>query len=157
MGRLPVELRIAFRELRAGLRGFRIFIACLALGVAAIAAVGALSASVVDSLERDGQSILGGDVEFRLLHREADDEQTAAINEIAHNIQAVSQSSTRLRNDMSEVRNDAGQTDDAVASVASTSTDLNARSTSVDDAVLDFVKRLRTSTSNDDTGTSAAA
>ncbi|GAB5377222.1 MAG: cache domain-containing protein [Acuticoccus sp.] len=85
------------------------------------------------------------------------DEQTAAINEIAHNIQAVSQSSSRLRNDMSEVRNDAGQTDDAVASVASTSTDLNARSTSVDDAVLDFVKRLRTTTTNDDTEGSAAA
>jgi putative ABC transport system permease protein len=81
MGALPVELRIAFRELRAGVRGFRIFIACLALGVAAIAAVGALSASVVDSLERDGQSILGGDVEFRLLHREADSDQVAALND----------------------------------------------------------------------------
>lgn len=79
MQNLPVEFRIAARELRAGIRGFRIFIACLALGVAAITAVGALSESVTDSLERDGQSILGGDVEFRLLHREADDAQIAAM------------------------------------------------------------------------------
>ena len=32
--------RLAMRELRGGLRGFRIFLACLVLGVAAIAAVG---------------------------------------------------------------------------------------------------------------------
>ncbi|MEQ8709230.1 MAG: FtsX-like permease family protein [Rhodospirillales bacterium] len=79
MSSLPVALRIALRELRAGIRGFRIFIACLALGVAAIAAVGALSASVVESLERDGQAILGGDAEFRLLHREAADGQVEAM------------------------------------------------------------------------------
>ena len=38
-------LRLARRELRGGLRGFRIFLACLALGVAAIAAVGSIRAS----------------------------------------------------------------------------------------------------------------
>lgn len=81
MSSLPVSLRIALRELRAGIRGFRIFIACLALGVAAIAAVGALSASVVESLQRDGQAILGGDAEFRLLHREAAAPQVAAMQE----------------------------------------------------------------------------
>jgi hypothetical protein len=37
---LPLFLRLAVRELRGGLAGFRIFLACLALGVAAIAAVG---------------------------------------------------------------------------------------------------------------------
>ena len=37
--RLPLLLRLAFRELRAGLKGFGIFLACIALGVAAIASV----------------------------------------------------------------------------------------------------------------------
>ena len=39
-------LRLARRELRGGLRGFRIFLACLVLGVAAIAAVGIVRASI---------------------------------------------------------------------------------------------------------------
>ena len=34
----PLWLRFAARELRSGVKGFRIFLACLALGVAAIAA-----------------------------------------------------------------------------------------------------------------------
>ncbi|WP_397419631.1 hypothetical protein, partial [Phenylobacterium sp.] len=36
----PLWLRFAARELRSGVKGFRIFLACLALGVAAIAAAG---------------------------------------------------------------------------------------------------------------------
>jgi len=37
---MPLSLRFALRELRSGVAGFRIFLACLALGVAAIAAAG---------------------------------------------------------------------------------------------------------------------
>ena len=36
----PIAARFARRELRAGVHGFRIFLACIALGVAAISAVG---------------------------------------------------------------------------------------------------------------------
>ena len=36
-----LALRLALRELRGGLRGFRIFLACLALGVAAIGSASA--------------------------------------------------------------------------------------------------------------------
>ena len=43
--------RIARRELRGGLRGFRVFLACLALGVGAIAAVGSIASSVIGGLE----------------------------------------------------------------------------------------------------------
>ena len=43
---MPLALRLARRELRGGLRGFRIFLACLALGVAVIAGVGSLSAAI---------------------------------------------------------------------------------------------------------------
>ncbi|MCW0235806.1 MAG: FtsX-like permease family protein [Ferrovibrio sp.] len=64
-----LSLRFSLRELRGGLRGFRLFVACLGLGVAVIAGIGTLSASIVTGLERDGRSLLGGDVEFRLIHR----------------------------------------------------------------------------------------
>jgi len=43
---LRVANRLAMRELRGGLRGFRIFLAGLALGVAAIAAVGSGRAAI---------------------------------------------------------------------------------------------------------------
>ena len=46
MSNLSLALRIARRELRGGLRGLRIVLACLALGVAAITAVGTLRAGV---------------------------------------------------------------------------------------------------------------
>jgi putative ABC transport system permease protein len=62
---------LAGRELRGGLRGFGIFIACLTLGVAAIAAVGSVSSSVVAGLRADARELLGGDVELRLMHRPA--------------------------------------------------------------------------------------
>lgn len=69
----------AAREMRAGLRGFMIFLACLSLGVAAIAGVNALSASLVASIAAEGRSILGGDIRFSLIHREADEKERAYL------------------------------------------------------------------------------
>jgi putative ABC transport system permease protein len=60
----PVALRLALRELRGGLGGFKIFMACLILGVAAIAAIGSLTRAIQEGMEREGQSILGGDMEI---------------------------------------------------------------------------------------------
>src|SRR5262245_15628689 len=72
-----LAFRYALRELRGGLRGFYVFIACIALGVLAIAGVGSVAASLADGLARDGRIILGGDVSFTLSHREASaDERT---------------------------------------------------------------------------------
>ena len=68
-------LRFALRELRGGLHGFRIFIACIALGVMAIAGVGSVSRSLTDGLAREGRVILGGDLAFTLIHREASAEE----------------------------------------------------------------------------------
>jgi putative ABC transport system permease protein len=59
-----LALRLARRELRAGLRGLRVVLACLALGVAAIAAVGTLRAGVEHGLAAEGRRILGGDLEI---------------------------------------------------------------------------------------------
>ncbi|MEM7197628.1 MAG: FtsX-like permease family protein, partial [Pseudomonadota bacterium] len=63
------------RELRGGIRGFRIFLLCLIMGVAAIAAVGALSESIEQGLQRDSRQLLGGDVDLRLTHKSASDAQ----------------------------------------------------------------------------------
>jgi putative ABC transport system permease protein len=71
--------RYAMRELRGGLRGFYVFVACIALGVFAIAGVGALSASLSDSLEREGRTLLGGDIAFSLIQREAKPEERAFL------------------------------------------------------------------------------
>jgi len=66
-----LALTIARRELRGGLRGFRVFLLCVVLGVSAIAGVGSLSDALVDGLRRDGRLLLGGDVELRLSHQPA--------------------------------------------------------------------------------------
>ena len=67
--------RIARREMRTGLKGFRVFIACLALGVTAIAAVGSLSASVKSGLLDDARNLLGGDVDLRTQHQPVSEDQ----------------------------------------------------------------------------------
>lgn len=72
--------RLARRELRGGLSGFRIFIACLALGVAAIAGVGSVSTALTRGLSERGQEILGGDVDVRLLHRQPKAAEYAALS-----------------------------------------------------------------------------
>ena len=66
-----LSLRYALRELRGGLRGFYVFIACIALGVLAIAGVGSVAASLSNGLAREGRNLLGGDVAFVLFQREA--------------------------------------------------------------------------------------
>lgn len=66
-----LPLRFALRELRGGLRGFYVFIASIALGSMAIAGVGSLAASLTNGLAREGRVILGGDLAFTLIQREA--------------------------------------------------------------------------------------
>ena len=68
-----VALTFALREMRGGLRGFFVFIACIALGVMAIAGVNSFAASLADGLAREGRTILGGDLSFSLMQREASD------------------------------------------------------------------------------------
>ena len=68
---IGLVLRLAIRDLLAGLRGFGIFIACLALGVMTIAAVASASRGLTEGLAREGRRILGGDATFSLIHREA--------------------------------------------------------------------------------------
>jgi putative ABC transport system permease protein len=59
-----LALRLARRELRGGMRGLRIVVACLALGVAVIGAVGTLGVAIQLGLATDGRQLLGGDLEI---------------------------------------------------------------------------------------------
>jgi putative ABC transport system permease protein len=76
----PLALRFAWRELRGGLRGFGVFVACIALGVLAIAGVGSVAQSLADGLSRAGSVILGGDLAFSLVQREANDTERAFLD-----------------------------------------------------------------------------
>lgn len=83
MSELALAFRFARRELRGGLKGFRVFVACLVLGVAAIAGVGSFAAGITRALQEDARVLLGGDVEFSFTHRAATPEQRAAMAEAA--------------------------------------------------------------------------
>jgi len=76
---LPLSLRLALRELRGGLSGFYVFILCIALGVTAIATVGTVTGALRDSIARQGQIILGGDVAASVVHRRASAEERAVF------------------------------------------------------------------------------
>ncbi|NSX54094.1 ABC transporter permease [Parasulfitobacter algicola] len=86
--KIATAWRFASRELRGGLQGFRILLACLALGVAAIAAVGTIRASIQQGLAEKGSELLGGDAQMEFTYRFATDEERAWM---AGNALAVSE------------------------------------------------------------------
>jgi putative ABC transport system permease protein len=67
------------RDLRSGLSGLYILIACIVLGVTAIAAIGSLSKAVEAGLEREGQPLLGGDIEIAVVHRQLPAEELKTL------------------------------------------------------------------------------
>ena len=75
--------RIARRELRGGLRGFAVFLACLALGVAAIAGVGMVRSAIQAGLTDQGAVLLGGDAQVEFTYRFATIEERAYLDSIA--------------------------------------------------------------------------
>lgn len=74
---VPQVLRLALRELRSGFSGFHVFIACVALGVMVITAVGALTDSLRRGVEQQGELLLGGDVRLSRAHRPAEVDERA--------------------------------------------------------------------------------
>lgn len=87
--------RIARREMRhefgGGMRGFRVFLACLILGVASIAAIGTLREGIRSGLADQGAVILGGDAELRFTYREASAEERAWIDQNADRVSEVTE------------------------------------------------------------------
>ena len=65
-----LSARFALRELRSGLRGFWVFLACLALGVAAIAAAGSTAQAFRAGLAAQAREIAGGDITVTLAQRQ---------------------------------------------------------------------------------------
>lgn len=100
---------IGMRELRGGLKGFYVFIACLALGVMVIAAVGALADAMRAGFARQGEALLGGDVTFARMHARATPDElnvfksigaiseTATMRTMARRLDASEQALTELK------------------------------------------------------------
>ncbi|MGR3755976.1 MAG: ABC transporter permease [Tranquillimonas sp.] len=87
--RAPLSLRIARRELRGGLRGFRVFLACLALGIAAIAAVGSVRDSIEAGLTREAATLLGGDATVELSYRFATPAERGGLRLLAQEMAEI--------------------------------------------------------------------
>ncbi|KQW56283.1 ABC transporter permease [Ensifer sp. NM-2] len=75
-----LALRLALREMRGGLKGFYIFLACIALGTAAIAGVNSLSQSITATIASQGRELLAGDIRFELNNRVATTEERAFLD-----------------------------------------------------------------------------
>ena len=86
---LKLAARFARREMRGGLRGFRLFLACLALGVAAIAAVGSVRAAIEGGLKREGTALLGGAAELDFTYRFATAEEQAWMAQRATTVSEI--------------------------------------------------------------------
>jgi putative ABC transport system permease protein len=87
--RPPVAVRIALRELRGGLAGFWVFLACLALGVAAIAAVGSVRAAIQEGLSREAAALLGGDAEIEFTYRFAEPPEREWMEGVAEAVSEI--------------------------------------------------------------------
>jgi len=74
------SIKFAFRNLRQGLSGFRIFLACIALGVTAIVGVDSLARALTDGLASEGRTLLGADLVVSRMHRPADAKEKALID-----------------------------------------------------------------------------
>jgi putative ABC transport system permease protein len=70
-------LRATGAERRAGVRGFRLFVACLAIGAAAIAGAGSTASAFRAGLAAQSRAILGGDLSFSLRQRHPTDAMLA--------------------------------------------------------------------------------
>ena len=77
-----LPLRLAWRDLRGGFGRFTIFIACLALGIAAISTVDTVSRGIELALREDGRAILGGDLTVRSVYAAATPEQLTLLRNL---------------------------------------------------------------------------
>lgn len=111
---LPLAFRFASREMRGGLRGFLIFLTCIALGVAAIGGVNSVARAITAGVASEGQALLGGDLRFQLIQREATDKERAfleSLGTVSHN--AGMRSMARLEDGSDQSLVEAKAVDDA--------------------------------------------
>ncbi|QOF69271.1 ABC transporter permease [Aminobacter sp. SR38] len=111
---LPLAFRFAAREMRGGLRGFVIFLICIALGVAAIGGVNSVARAITAGVASEGQALLGGDIRFQLIQREATDKEKTfleSLGTVSHN--AGMRSMARLEDGSDQSLVEAKAVDDA--------------------------------------------
>ena len=70
---------IARRDLSARFKGLRLLLVCLFLGVATLAAIGTLTASIERELAGRGRAILGGDLGVEVWQRDLSEPERAAL------------------------------------------------------------------------------
>lgn len=107
-GWLATVWTLARRELRGGVKGFRVFFLCLVLGVSAIASVGAVRTAFVRGLDAESRDLMGGDISVSLTHRAMDEAEreymeargqvsyTAAMRSMARNADPLKPGVSRL-------------------------------------------------------------
>ncbi|MDE2620959.1 MAG: ABC transporter permease, partial [Sphingomonadales bacterium] len=71
--------RLARRDLSIRFKGLRLLLACLFLGVAALAAIGSLTGSIEHELTSRGRVILGGDIGLEVWQRDLTPAERAAL------------------------------------------------------------------------------
>jgi len=97
----PLAWRIARRELDIRFRGLRLLLACLFLGVGALAAIGSLTQSIERELSARGSSLLGGDVEFATSQRSATPAEFAAMARLGSVSTTIRMQATAIAGDAS--------------------------------------------------------
>lgn len=101
MNRFLGWMRIGVLDLRGDSRRFIILLACLALGVGAIAAVSSVGAALQAAVQRDARVILGGDIEVRERGSDISPDQRAAVEALGRTTRVVDINARASANDNS--------------------------------------------------------
>ena len=88
---------MVLRQLRGSRSGLWLMVVCLLLASTAMSIVGLLGSSVRGAIERDGRSILGGDIELALVQRQARDDELRYIDNNSAAYSAVTTMSSMVR------------------------------------------------------------
>ena len=89
IGKLKFPILMAIRELRSGVSGFRIFLACLILGVGTISAIGTVKSGIKIAISEKGSELLGGNAEAEFTYRLANTEELKWLETISQNISGI--------------------------------------------------------------------
>lgn len=90
---------LALRDMRGGLKGLRLLLICLFLGVTGLAGVGSLGNAITAELDTRGREILGGDIEMRVAQREADASERQAFAQLGQVAETIRMRAMAARTD----------------------------------------------------------
>ncbi len=90
---------LALRDLRASKAGLRLLAICLFLGVATLAGIGSLTASILGELSNRGQAILGGDIQMQVAQRRATPDELSAFAKVGRVSETVRMRAMAARSD----------------------------------------------------------